>query len=305
MRKWSQASLCVNILGNLLSRGSWEPIKEVLASSCYLYKGKCVFQVCELHFADGDILRVTLHIDAATGYTVTVPLKYPRLRQGAVPHRFHNCPNYLSTDVNIREDREVRRVRLEVDVLQTAVAESINLFQAEKEADGILGIKDVADYLRSKKSRFWHIIESSNRLILVHIVDDEAPWIKYSIVVNVDLRLTFHEGKTATKTLGSSLQIPAGDIFEISHLLLGQLSTTTAENKVHVIQFLSEQLALLSKKKQPRRYSVDFMIFCLYNFYNISSCLQVCPQQWKHFSPTPDDHQLNLLIVRDESSTRA
>ncbi|XP_042146182.1 uncharacterized protein LOC121835767, partial [Ixodes scapularis] len=254
--------------------------------------------VCELHFADSDILRVTSHTDAATGCTVKVPLQYPRLCQGAVPHKFRNCPNYLSTtDVNVREDPEARRVRLEADALQTAVAESMDLFQAEEEADRILGIKDVTDYLRSKKSGLWHVIESNNCLILVHIVHDEAPWIKYLIVLNADLRLTFHVGKMATKRLESSLQIPASvnskkalikllesielwdnslstrdadeDIFETIHLLLGQLSTTPAEDKVHAIQFLNEQLALLSKKKEQRRYSVDFMIFCCI-FFTIS-----------------------------------
>ncbi|KAG0424741.1 hypothetical protein HPB47_028034 [Ixodes persulcatus] len=34
---------------------------------------------------------------------------YPQLHQGAVPHKFRNCPNYLSSDVNVREDPEARK----------------------------------------------------------------------------------------------------------------------------------------------------------------------------------------------------
>lgn len=187
-----------------------ETKQKVLKNCCHLYEGKFLFQVCERHFTEGDILRETLHVDDATGSQVTVPLKHLRLRPGAVPSRFPNCPGYLSTDHSqAREAPESRRMRLDLRALETAVADSIETFASDQEEEKILSPKDLADYIRGKHCAFWQALESNGRLILVHIVESPAPWIKYSIVVNADLSLTLHVVKTATKRLGSNLCIPS------------------------------------------------------------------------------------------------
>lgn len=52
---------------------------------------------------------------------------------------------------------------------------------------------------RSMPSKFWHAIETNGNLILLHITDDEAPSIKYSVVVKQDLTITLHVAKTAVR----------------------------------------------------------------------------------------------------------
>ncbi|KAG0415032.1 hypothetical protein HPB47_007806, partial [Ixodes persulcatus] len=52
-------------------------------------------------------------------------------------------------------------------------------------------------------------IEGNESLSLVHIVEGEVPWIKYSIVVNADLTLTFCIVKTPVEKLGFNLHVSA------------------------------------------------------------------------------------------------
>ncbi|KAG0438282.1 hypothetical protein HPB47_017073, partial [Ixodes persulcatus] len=146
--------------------------------------------VCERHFSDDDILREVSHVDEVTGRTVTAPLSRVRLRPGAVPSKFPGCPDYLSKHHARREDPDSKRLRQEASAMERALAESIDSFRNEEEADRILSIKDLSDHLKNVKSAFWHAIEGNGHLTLVHIVETEAPWIKYSIVVKPDLTLT-------------------------------------------------------------------------------------------------------------------
>lgn len=216
--------------------------------------------VCELHFTDNDIVREKYGVDVATGNEVTVPRK-PRIRPNAIPSRF--C--------------------------------SSNVLSAQKEADTIRSIKGLADYVRSQqRSAFWHMVEGSERILFMHIVEDAAPWIKYSVVVKANLTLTFHVVKTPVTRLGPDLRIPTvakskvalvellesiekwdgdpssgsesldKDICKTIRLLLGKFSDKTTKEKAHVIEFLGEQLKLISANKQHKCYSVDLMVFsCL------------------------------------------
>ncbi|KAH7964813.1 hypothetical protein HPB49_001495 [Dermacentor silvarum] len=52
------------------------------------------------------------------------------------------------------------------------------------------------------------------------------------------------------------------EIVEAISFLLSKLSTATEEDNGHAIQFLKEQLKLLSKNKERRRYSTEFVVFC-------------------------------------------
>ncbi|KAH9371505.1 hypothetical protein HPB48_017494 [Haemaphysalis longicornis] len=56
---------------------------------------------------------------------------------------------------------------------------------------------------------FLHAIETNGNLILLHITDDEAPSIKYSVVVKQVLTITLHVAKTAVRRLGCNLLVPA------------------------------------------------------------------------------------------------
>ncbi|XP_077558526.1 uncharacterized protein LOC144174000 [Haemaphysalis longicornis] len=239
-------------------------------------------RVCELHFKYDDIIREDSYVDNATGRTVSAPMLRLRLRRDAVPSKFPG----MSAQHTIGEDPETTRERLHAAATLTALAESV-----EEERDRIVSLRDLADHIRGRLSPFWHAIEDNERLIFVHIVEDEAPWIKYSLVVKADLTMCFHYVKTPVKKLGSNVFIPtvatnkrkvvevleaienwdcsqsstSGNsiecISEAIYWLLGKLSVTIARDKDHAVQFLGEQLELLLKKKQQMHYSADLMVF--------------------------------------------
>lgn len=80
-------------------------------------------------------------------------------------------------------------MRLESSALQKALQHSAETFQHEVEEDRIQSLKDLADYVRCNSSAFWHAIEANERLILLHIVDEDAPSIKYSFTIKQDLSI--------------------------------------------------------------------------------------------------------------------
>uniref|UniRef100_A0A0K8RM91 Putative p-element n=1 Tax=Ixodes ricinus TaxID=34613 RepID=A0A0K8RM91_IXORI len=218
-------------------------------------------------------------------------------------------------DPNWRQKRP-RHTSRDSDDIQRAINESL------EEADKILDLKDLADHVRSKQcSTFWHAVEGSARLLLVHIVEDEAPWIKYSVVLKADLTLTCYVAKTPVTRLGSSLCIPTAvkskralmeflesienwdsslsstsdsldeDIGEAVRLLPGKSTATPTEDKAAAIHFLREQFNLLSTKKERRRYSVDFMVF---------SCIlfTISPHAYKYICSSGNISLPNPMIIR-------
>ena len=82
-------------------------------------------QVCELHFTAEDIEWETSYVDERTGRTYSAKLGKPRLRKGAVPSKFPNCPSYLSSTLSLRESPDARRGRKEYAALEKAIAESV------------------------------------------------------------------------------------------------------------------------------------------------------------------------------------
>ncbi|KAG0414381.1 hypothetical protein HPB47_008448, partial [Ixodes persulcatus] len=218
-------------------------------------------------------------------------------------------------DPNLRQKRP-RRTSRNSDDTQRAINESL------EEADKILDLKDLADHVRSKQcSTFWHAVEGSARLLLVHIVENEAPWIKYSVVLKADLTLTCYVAKTPVIKLGSSLCIPTAvkskralmellecienwdsslsstsdsldkDISETVCLLPGKSAATPTEDKAAAIQFLREQFKLLSMKKGQRHYSADLMVF---------SCIlfTISPHAYKYICNSGNISLPHPMIIR-------
>ncbi|KAH9368505.1 hypothetical protein HPB48_007256 [Haemaphysalis longicornis] len=236
-----------------------------------------------------DILREGSHVDEVTGGTVTGPLSRVRLRPDAVPIIFPSCPSYMSKQTR-REDPEAKRTRLDAASLQKALAQSVLTARNEEEADKIHCVQDLIVCVSSMHSKFWHAIETNENLILLHITDDEAPSIKYSVVVKQDLTITLHVAKTAVRRLGCKLLVPAlanskrvvlefldgveqydsglkassedsdNDARTTIISVLEKLSQQ--EEKAPGMKLLIEQVNLHFVKKERRRYSVGFMVFC-------------------------------------------
>ncbi|KAH7966616.1 hypothetical protein HPB49_018030 [Dermacentor silvarum] len=165
-------------------------------------------RVCEAHFSPEDILRETSYLDDASGQTGMASLPYPRLRKNAVSSRFPDCPTYLSTESATRDSPDTNRIRLAALAMQRALAESAETFRQDEEADKIVRTEDIVAHITLIKSTFWYTIPSNERIILLHIVEHEAPSIKYSATIKVDLVLTFHFMKCLTTKLGSILFVP-------------------------------------------------------------------------------------------------
>ncbi|KAG0441732.1 hypothetical protein HPB47_015863 [Ixodes persulcatus] len=134
-----------------------------------------------------DIIREASHTDESTGRTITVPLSHVRLRPDAVPSKFPSCPTYLSREATRREDPDSKRARMEHAAMQKAIAESEEMFNRAHEEDKVHSLGELIGHLRSKEMKFWNIIEKDERLVIIHIVDDEAPWLKYSVCVKGDM----------------------------------------------------------------------------------------------------------------------
>lgn len=268
----------------------------------------------------------TSYVDDRTGRTVTAPLPSSRIRPGAVPSKFPACPSYFSKESTSRESPDSKRKRFEAEALQAAIAESAETSLREEEADRIACIRDLACHLRNRDSTFWHIIENKERLVIVHIVEDEAPWIKYSLVVKADMGTTFHFMKKPTTTLGRDLCVPATteskravmefldgvqawdsntdspskehteDIIEAICFLLSALPLGEEDN-AGAIRFLTEQLRLLSKNKTRRRYSPEFTVFCCL-LYTIS------PHAYKYMRSYGDITMPHPVTIRSICSSQ-
>ncbi|KAG0414570.1 hypothetical protein HPB47_008266 [Ixodes persulcatus] len=165
-------------------------------------------RVCELHFGHEDIIREASHTDESTGRTITVPLYHVRLRPDAVPSKFPSCPIYLSREATRREDPDTKRARMEHAAMQKAIAESEGMFNRAHEEDKVHSLGELFGHLRSKEMKFWNIIEKDERLVIIHIVDDKAPWLKYFVCVKGDMSVTLHVMQTAVKKLGANLVVP-------------------------------------------------------------------------------------------------
>ncbi|KAH9384790.1 hypothetical protein HPB48_026804 [Haemaphysalis longicornis] len=144
----------------------------------------------------------------------------------------------------------------------------------QHEEDKVHSLGELIGHLRSKEMKFWNIIEKEERLVIVHIVDDEAPWLKYSVCVKGDMSVTLHVMKTAVRKLGANLVVPeiadskndivellegiekwdgdlmsdsVAEICEAVCLLLDQLSTPHAEDDGGCIRFLREQRQVVTE----------------------------------------------------------
>lgn len=169
----------------------------------------------------------------------------------------------MSREAAKREDPDSKRACIEHAALQKVIADS-------NEEDKVNSLSELTNHLRSQQMKFWDVIEKKNeRLLLIHIVDDEEPWLKYSVCVKGDFSMTLHVIKMAVKKLGTNLCVPkianskrgiveclegiekwdgdlmsnsVAEICEAVCLLLEQLSTSQAEDDANCIRFLKEQI---------------------------------------------------------------
>ncbi|XP_049269019.1 uncharacterized protein LOC119382267 [Rhipicephalus sanguineus] len=183
-------------------------------------------RVCELHFAPEDITQEASYIDEETGRTVTAPLLSPRILPGVIPSKFPSCPAFLSKECARRESPDSKR-QLSRQHLQN---QRKHLAVTKRQTQG-----------RQMRNLCVPPTASSKRVV-TEFLDSVEAW---------DTNVAYSPTKRHTD-----------EIVEAISFLLSKLSTPTQEDNGHAIQFLTEQLKLLSKNKVRRRYSTQFMVFC-------------------------------------------
>lgn len=90
---------------------------------------------------------------------------------------------------------------------ETALAASLESCRSDEEKDATQSLNDLAEHVQTSQSAFWHPIASSGCLMLRN-VEDNAPWIKYSVNVKADFSLTLHCLKMPVTRLGSNFFVP-------------------------------------------------------------------------------------------------
>lgn len=124
------------------------------------------FQVCEKHFLTSDFVTTSTYRDEKTGRVLEVPLQLRRLKSGAKPSLFPNCPSYLSRPTTVvREGPEEKRLRLEGESLQEAIRQSVEAHEEEKKKNNISTFEDLLTALTSfQTNTFWTKLVTHDKL---------------------------------------------------------------------------------------------------------------------------------------------
>jgi len=119
-----------------------------------------------------------------------MPLKYPRLKEGAVPSQFPNCPAYLSKQTTNRIAPDTRKEEKEIIMLNKVLEQSI---EHKKLYDNARRIKNLDDILNCINNfgfnQTWTMSNNEKQIVLFLLGFSPAPFIKYSVIINADLEV--------------------------------------------------------------------------------------------------------------------
>ncbi|GBM48822.1 hypothetical protein AVEN_18756-1, partial [Araneus ventricosus] len=167
-------------------------------------------KVCEKHFTDDDIERVSTFYKESTGETLIAKLKKPRLKEGATPKIFPHCPSYLSSTKVARDGPEVRKLNLEEQHLHKAIADSL---LTKEQYDNKFSFQNFVEmqncFTINEVPPFWSIIHKDKHIIFLSLViTDCVPCITYAITINDVLQLSIsYKGQNLSKHKDTKLPI--------------------------------------------------------------------------------------------------
>ncbi|XP_075744356.1 uncharacterized protein LOC142803139 [Rhipicephalus microplus] len=243
------------------------PRKDFVPTSCT--------KVCADHFDASCIEKTTSYTDPRTGRVIEVALPVPRLRPGSVPTVFPGCPSYLSVrDQSTRETPDAKRSRKEASQLARAVEESLASYEAEQERDRFSSLEELRARLQGVSvSPKWTVIHKEECSMFLNIVDYREPCLNASLTVFANLEVFACYQGSPIKNLGSAV-VPdsvqkVSSLLEILnnlsmlseerctyrhlaqaiHSLLDKLEASIDEGKKETVNFMKEQLLLLSAKR--------------------------------------------------------
>lgn len=252
--------------------------------------------MCELHFVPEDIERETSYFNERTGTNLTINLKIPRLRKGAVPSQLPNCPSYLSRTPLLRESPEERKCRKEQDAIKTAIAESVEGEVQHKKKINFETLSELSEKL-GFLDKYWKVIKLDNSLLICNIICRPSPKIKVSLIIDDCLavntfvddvemhRLGNYKTPSHVKDIDSLEELldnlkkcdtddrvstPGRVLFLMQHVLslLTILREESSKYK-NVLRGMCEQVHLMTLKRME--YSSEFLVF--------SSLLYSCSPQ--------------------------
>ena len=245
--------------------------------------------MCEIHFSSSDIEKV-YSFYASDGEKISKPLKYPRLKEGAVPSQFPNCPAYLSKQTTNRIAPDTRKEEKEIIMLNKVLEQSI---EHKKLYDNARRIKNLDDILNCINNfgfnQTWTMSNNEKQIVLFLLGFSPAPFIKYSVIINADLEVKVFMKNVELKIL-ERFRFPKrisnfNDITDILHLVFElDLPVVNAQHNAikivdkiinfldilldgenfensNVIKFIKEQLKLTTLHINRHRYSAETMIF--------------------------------------------
>lgn len=256
-----------------------------------------------MHFKSDYVLKETSCFDSKSGRQLTAPLAHPRLRDDAVPEIFPNCPAYLSVPSYSRESPETKRMRLENKKLQDAISEGVAIEEKEHKESSFQSLLELTLLLKNQTpSPFWTVIEKENQKIFASINVECGPVITTSIIIDNELLVSAYHNTTELKVCGQ-YKLPmviknSKDLFSVLNVL-ESFETTKPENgtkpildcvsnllerskhmftdsHASVIEFIIEQLLLLTSDKRHYNYSSGFLIFS-------SLVYSISPHSYKFF----------------------
>ena len=248
-------------------------------------------------------------------------MRKPRLREGAIPTVFPNCPEYFSSIPTHRDSPDERRKSREHRQVQKAVSESMRTKNEYEKSRTFNSFEQLLEILKKyQTSDFWEMLSKESYVLFVNLCDYPSVKLNYSVVIDKNLNVTVSfKGQILDKI--NNIEIPtqvknvneifnildniessksskkdADDIFHTSIRLMKSVEENVNEETKQKIIFICEQLENLCKSQPEQlRYSPSYLIFSSL-FYLVS------PQAYKfvrdfgilflpHYSTI---HKLNL-----------
>lgn len=121
---------------------------------------------------------------------MTVPFKYPKLRNTAIPRKFPGFPSYLSKKETKRDDLNEKKDPLEVKQINEAIKLSLRVKVEEDERFSISNYSDFKNCLfKECIPPVWNVIQKDSCTLFLNITLEVAPCIKCSVVVHENLNV--------------------------------------------------------------------------------------------------------------------
>ncbi|XP_039276032.1 THAP domain-containing protein 2 [Nilaparvata lugens] len=126
-------------------------------------------KVCEKHFDDRDIIKVVRAYNEH-GENLEAKLNRVKLKEGAIPRFFPNCPKHWSTKYSSRESVEERRERQENYQLNQAIQKSL---QSKKKYDdefkfkSFIELSNLVDSVRVEVPSEWSVVKKPDSVLFL------------------------------------------------------------------------------------------------------------------------------------------